>query len=249
MGGGPLPVISIIIDDLGQHPVLGRAAIDLPGPVALSFLPHTPHARQLARDGHARGKEILLHLPMEAESGRALGPGGLTGDMAREAFVRVLHEDLAAIPHVIGVNNHMGSALTRRQRPMDWLMGELARRGGLFFVDSRTTARTRALRTARHNGVPGTRRDVFLDNDPDPAAIHRQLERLVRIARRKGSALAIGHPYRHTMEILAQWIPRAAEHGVRLVPVSRLVAMRERRRQTWQAFWYPSPKASRNSRP
>ena len=64
-----------------------------------------------------------------------------------------------------GVNNHMGSLLTRHPGHMLWLMRTLQQHGEnpLFFVDSRTTVATVARRLAVENGVPNTDRNVFLD--------------------------------------------------------------------------------------
>ena len=38
------------------------------------------------------------------------------------------------------------------------------------------------------------KRDVFLDPEPAAAAVAREFERLKSLARKRGSAIAIGHP-------------------------------------------------------
>ncbi|NIR58018.1 MAG: divergent polysaccharide deacetylase family protein, partial [Gammaproteobacteria bacterium] len=194
------PVVAIVLDDLGPGWRQGRRAVTLPGAVTCAFLPHTPHAQGLARLAHAEGKEVMLHLPMQPVDARPLGPGGLILDMTRAAFVRRLRDDLRAVPHVRGVNNHMGSLLTRHPGHMAWLMRELGR-GRLYFVDSRTTAATVARRLARERGVRNTERDVFLDNRRSPGAIRAQLHALLAQARRRGTATAIGHPYPETLAV------------------------------------------------
>lgn len=219
----PPPRIAIIIDDIGDRHAEGRAAIDLPGPVACAFLPHTPYARELATAAHAAGKEVLLHLPLQSLEGKALGPGAITLHTTEAAFVRVLAANLAAIPHVSGVNNHMGSLLTRHPGHMTWLMKALAARGDLYFVDSYTHPDSVALRMAHEARVPAARRDVFLDNEPTPEAIDAQFRRLVAEARRNGSAIGIGHPYPATLEYLREALGRLPEEGVALVPVRELV--------------------------
>jgi uncharacterized protein len=246
---GP-PVLSLIIDDLGEQLDAGSRAVDLPGPVALAFLPHTPHAARLARKAHAGGKEVLVHLPMQAKQPLALGHGGLTLDMDEPAVLASLRASLASVPHAGGVNNHMGSLLTRHPGHMTWVMGELARHGGLFFVDSRTSAHTVARRMAEEAGLATTQRDVFLDDDPSPAAIRAQFARLVQIARRKGSALAIGHPYPSTLGVLEELLPGLEKEGLRLVAVRDLIA-RQRDHEgeaKWQAYSSHSPTAVRSSR-
>ncbi|MDZ7803432.1 divergent polysaccharide deacetylase family protein [Thiohalophilus sp.] len=74
--GSLQPAVSIIIDDLGNQQRSGLRAIDLPGPVTYAILPHRPFTRLLARHAHRQNKEVMIHLPMEAETGAALGPGG-----------------------------------------------------------------------------------------------------------------------------------------------------------------------------
>jgi polysaccharide deacetylase 2 family uncharacterized protein YibQ len=239
------PVIAIIIDDVGNELQAGEEAVALPGPVTLAFLPHTPHAKSLARRAHGAGKEVMLHLPMESHTGNRLGPGGLTLHMTEEDFRRSLKESLDSIPHVAGLNNHMGSLLTRHPGAMDWLMTGMQEYGDLFFIDSRTTLKTVAEQVAQEHQVPVARRDVFLDNDRNPAAIARQFRQLVRLARRQGYAIGIGHPYRETMEMLTQELPRLEAEGIHLIQASELVQLQGRKTK-WPESSSPSPKVVKN---
>jgi polysaccharide deacetylase 2 family uncharacterized protein YibQ len=184
---------------------------------------------------------------MQATDGRALGPGGLHMDMSRTEFSREVSANLAAIPHVAGVNNHMGSLLTRHGRAMRWLMEDLKCQGDLYFVDSRTDVRTVARKNARAAGLRHAQRDVFLDNDANVEHVRHQFDRLVSKARQRGFAIGIGHPYPATLEVLAQALPALAAQGVQLVPVSRLVET-DRRQQLWHACSSPSPTVARNSK-
>ena len=107
---------------------------------------------------------------------------------------------------------------------MQWLMTELKRHGGLFFVDSYTTPASVALQMAQEAGLPATRREVFLDNDPAPAAIEHEFARLMARARRHGQAVAIGHPYATTLAFLERVLPQLADRGIELVPVAAVLA-------------------------
>ena len=220
------PRIAIIIDDLGNDLHEGRRAIGLPAAVTCAFLPRAPYSVRLAESAFGRGKEIMLHLPMDSVDDRPLGPDGLTVGMTREQFLTSLYRDLDAIPHIRGVNNHMGSLLTQLPDDMDWLMRELRRRG-LYFIDSRTTRATVAEQTARSFGIATDRRNLFLDNLPTRAAIERQFDKLLRMARRRGRAIAIGHPYPETMDVLEARLPGlSVETGVEVVPISDLLMRR-----------------------
>jgi len=225
--GEPFPAIAVIIDDIGDNLEFGARAVALPGAVTCALLPHTAHAAQLAEEAHRNGKEVMLHLPMESEDGRDPGPGALTLDMSRDEFLRTFRDDLATVPYAAGVNNHMGSLVTRQPGQMAWLMHELRRRGDLYFVDSRTTRATVAQRIAEETVVPNLRRDVFLDDVQDEEAIARQFRRLLALARRHGSAVAIGHPHAVTLAFLERQLPTLAVQGIQLLPVSDVIRLQQ----------------------
>jgi polysaccharide deacetylase 2 family uncharacterized protein YibQ len=230
-----LPAIGIIIDDIGNLEHRDKQAIQLPGAITYAFLPHTPHAHDLALLAHSYNKEVMLHLPMESVQHKRLGPGGITLDMTYQEFARQLQSDLASVPHAVGVNNHMGSLLTQHPGHMVWLMRELNKRENLYFVDSYTTVHSVAEKIADENLVPNLRRDVFLDSDQDPKQIRYQFRRLLKLARKHGTALAIGHPYPETIAVLKQLLPTLDAQGVRLLPVSKLLKLHQQRIQTWRA--------------
>ena len=233
-------IIAIIIDDLGNLKQRDMRAIQLPGDVTLSFLPQTPYARPLAQLAHQLNKEIMLHLPMQAIQNKLLGPGGFTLDMDATELVQQLQRNLASVPHVVGVNNHMGSLLTQQPSHMQWLMQGLKKRNNLYFVDSYTTKTSIAQKTAAENWIPNARRDVFLDHDRDPDVIRFHLRRLIKKAKKNGSALAIGHPFPETMAILEQAIPKLHEQGITLVPVSQLLQYPESQRLRQAAKQHPN---------
>nr|VFJ62825.1 MAG: hypothetical protein BECKFW1821C_GA0114237_100329 [Candidatus Kentron sp. FW] len=228
----PTPLIGIIIDDLGYRLTEGIRSIELPGPVTFSIIPHTPHAKRLSELAHGRGKEIMVHIPMESHGDHYLEPRGLTTRMTRAELFENVHAGLASLPHARGLNNHMGSLLTSRLEPMRWLMEAILEYDdGLYFVDSRTTAETVAMKTARQYEIPSLERDVFLDHVPKADAILIQFLRMIEKARTRGTALGIGHPYSETLDLLDDVLSRVREWGVILVPVSVLLAERVRLRQ------------------
>ena len=246
--GTQQPALAIVIDDMGKRLSTGRRVVSLPGPIACSFLPHARHSRYLAEQAHKQGKEVLLHLPMESIDQRPLDAGGMFLDMTRSEFIHTLRKDMDAVPYLSGINNHMGSLLTRHPGHMAWLMQELQRVGKLYFVDSRTTSATVARTIAREWGVPNSQRNVFLDNINQSEAISRQVDKLVASAKKHGTALAIGHPYRTTLNVLKKMLPQLSARGVRLVPVSELIRI-QKEDSPWQASLFPSPRAAKNSKP
>jgi polysaccharide deacetylase 2 family uncharacterized protein YibQ len=240
------PAIAIIIDDLGKQLEAGKRVVALPGPVACAFLPRERYTVALADAAHHSGKEVLLHLPMDSVDGRRLDRGAVTLDMTEEQFSRTIELNLALVPHAIGINNHMGSLLTRHPGHMYWLMREMLGRQPMFFVDSRTTVATVARQVAQENGVPSIDRNVFLDNELDEKAIAFQFSRLLRLARKQGTALAIGHPHPETLRLLEREIPKLGQQGLHLLSVGELIRLQQQDRQTWQASWSPSHRDAKN---
>ena len=216
-------VLVIIIDDIGHQLQHGRAAVDLPGKLNIAVLPFTAHGQALAERAHLAGKEVLLHTPMSSLSGQESGPGTLTAELTEVEFREILAQSLAQIPHVRGINNHMGSDLTRQPLQMGWLMDELCARS-LYFVDSRTNHETVAASTAEEYGVPNTSRQVFLDNELDAQAIAQRFAQVLALIEKEGSAVAIGHPYPETIAYLEEVLPKLNEQGIRLALVSELLA-------------------------
>jgi len=220
------PRLAIVIDDLGYGFEAGRAAIAIDAPLSFAILPHTPHGKRLARLARRRDRTVLVHLPMQAEHGNhRLGAGALMLDMDKATFLAHLAANLAAVPGAIGVNNHMGSVLTRHPEPMRWLFEGLEHHGVATFVDSRTTHLTVAGDVSRRHPLTYLERDVFLDNVRDEAAIAARLEEAAVIAELKGSAIAIGHPHPETTRVLATRLPALTRRGIELVGIATLSAM------------------------
>jgi hypothetical protein len=143
--------------------------------------------------------------------------------MDREEFGDTFARALKSVPHAIGVNSHRGSLLTRHPGHMLWLMQELRARKNLFFVDSYTTPLSVAVRIARESGIDARKRDVFLDPDQAPETVAREFERMKSLADRRGSVIAIGHPYAATLDLLERELPKLAAEGYELVTISDLV--------------------------
>jgi polysaccharide deacetylase 2 family uncharacterized protein YibQ len=214
--------IAMIIDDVGNQLGAGQRSVALPGPVALAILPHTPYARLLAEDGAASGKEILVHMPMQAsDAGADPGPGSLWLNQDIMTIEDALEQALAAVPYASGVSNHMGSLLTRDPQTMHTFMQWLARRETLFFVDSYTTHLSVGLLTAREHGIAALKRDVFIDADVSESALDAAWNRLLEQARSFGFAIGIAHPQAATLEFLEKHI--SALEDVELVSLRELL--------------------------
>jgi len=220
-GTKPSARVSIIIDDIGYR-YSDNAVLTLPGDITFAVLPHTPHGKKLAQLAHERHLDVMLHIPMEAENGKLLGPGGLTTEMNEQAIRATLNEAFDEIPFAIGINNHMGSKLTKMYKPMFWTMKYLKEHNHIF-VDSMTTRLSRAKDVAKILGVPTLSRQVFLDNQLSREYISKQFAQLIRIANATGSAVAIAHPHPETIEALSELLPELTANNIQLVGISQLL--------------------------
>lgn len=220
--GASAAQLAIIIDDIGYSAAMGERSLRLPGNFTFAVLPLAPHSPRLARLAAEQGKEIMLHNPMSNTRNLPLDAGALSGEMSYREFMATLDRNLDAIPEATGLNNHMGSQLTQEATPMGWLMDRLSQRG-FYFIDSRTTADSRAWETAQRFRIPSLKRDVFLDHERDSEQIARQLAQAIALARERGYAIAIGHPYPETLNVLEHIEPILARAGVKLVTVSTLL--------------------------
>ena len=156
-----------------------------------------------------------------------LGSGGITLDMSEAEIKQTVQDDIASIPYLVGVNNHEGSLMTQHPGDLAWIMQALHAAGPYFYVDSYTTADSVAYEVAREQGVAAARRNVFLDDQNSDESVEFQWQRLLKIARKHGFALAIGHPRSATLAMLEQELPRLAAENVTLVSVARIVALQE----------------------
>jgi uncharacterized protein len=217
------PRLAIIIDDMGRDRASIDAIVRLRIPLTISVLPHLALSAETADEANRYGDQVLLHLPMEPESEAAPSEQTeLRVGMSKEEVEQALAGMLATVPGAVGVNNHEGSRATADKTLMSELMPALRERG-LFYIDSRTTAETVAYDVAERSGVRAASRKVFLDDVPTKEAVLARLNQAARDAIRDGSSIAIGHPYRGTIEALAEAGPQLASRRIRLVLVSDLV--------------------------
>jgi len=220
--GKELPRVAIIIDDMGHHRQLGAALLALEMNLTFSFLPHAPFSREQGEQAWRQGHDVLVHMPMEPlDPAWDPGPGTLYLADPVEQLSRKVAQNLAFVPHAVGINNHMGSRFTADEAAMQRFFKLLAGQN-LLFVDSLTSPASVAMATARAMGFKSARRHVFLDNVQTEEEICRQLERLIREASTRGWAIGIGHPNEATLTALTS-CREMLQSQVRLVGIRELV--------------------------
>ena len=223
--------LAILVDDVGRELHVLEQLHSLRFPLSFAVLPasvYTAGVQLRLRSDRRRYREILLHLPMQPLDAARM----YEGDEAGETFLLQTDDEktlqakllaaLDAVPAAVGVNNHMGSALTTDRAAMDALMPVLAERN-LFFVDSRTHHETVAETAAHAANVPTASRHVFLDNEVSHEAIEARLLEAAELSTEQ-PVIAIGHPSIELYDVLRRSLPELHERKIGVYPVSRVLA-------------------------
>lgn len=220
--------IAIVIDDWGYNDLYCSFLSDIDVPVAVSILPDLAYSRRVAQCAGLAGKEVLLHLPLEPHTVNDHYPEDyiITTRMSPVEIEHIFSKAVSGIPHVAGINNHMGSRATEDPVLMRRLFG-LMKKKGLFFIDSRASKNTVCRRVAGQIGLPFGERDVFLDNTNEKAYIERQFKLLAREAQKNGTALGIGHARALTLQVLKEQSDRLTQEGFLFITVKEFVGMNE----------------------
>jgi polysaccharide deacetylase 2 family uncharacterized protein YibQ len=215
--------IALILDDAGYQNALLKVFLSFPGPLTVAILPGLPGSAEAARLVRNAGKQLMLHLPMEPKNGQDPGPDAIFGHFEDAAITGLTNRHIDSLPGIVGVNNHMGSRATEDERVMRLVL-DAVKRKGLFFIDSRTSARSAARRIAEELKLPFGERAVFLDNEKDKTAIRKAFQAGKAIAEKQGRAIMIGHVWcAELAEVLLELYPVILDEGYQFYPVAELL--------------------------
>ncbi len=215
---------ALVIDDVAYNLGTMDRFANLRIPLTFAILPQHSLSKALAQKAHRQGFAVILHLPMEPLDVAHNNPGShaLYLHMTPEQLHQKFEADVASVPHLQGINNHMGSAFTSDEQKMNLVM-RWVKEKKLFFLDSHTTAKSVVPKTAKRAGVPCLINETFLDNEDSVTAIEKQLDQVIRLAQKLGQTIAIGHYRRkHLIEALTHKIPEFKAKGVELVTLPML---------------------------
>jgi len=206
--------IVIIIDDFGyRDDNVSEGFLSLDADLTFAIIPGHQNSKVFAAKADQNGYEVIVHMPMESTNEtRGEKEYKLTTSMTSDEIESKVEEVISEFPEAVGMNNHQGSKATSDKRIMN-IVGNVLKRHGKYFIDSRTSSETVAETTMRSRGVPTIRRHVFLDNENQKNKIREQLYKLADKAELKGLAVGIGHAKTNTLKVLKQEIPRLKEHG------------------------------------
>jgi uncharacterized protein len=222
----PIPKrqVAIIIDDIGYDLKPVKELLKVNADLTFAIMPFCPHTREAAEMFHRAHRETLLHLPMEPVSypREKPGQGALFTEMNEEELVFQLEKDIADVPYISGVNNHMGSKFMMDEKKLTLVFTKLKKKK-LFFIDSRTSPDTKTFVSAEKVGLPVAARKIFLDNSHDYKEIYNNL---INIAKNDGDVapvILIGHPFPETIRAISDAMKVFREKRVSIVPVSQII--------------------------
>jgi polysaccharide deacetylase 2 family uncharacterized protein YibQ len=221
----PKPTWNIIyvIDDAGNNLHELEPFLKFPGPLTIAVLPGLPNSAQAARMVREAGKVLFLHQPMEAIGGADPGPGAIYKDMNTDEILAILEKNINEIGPVAGMNNHQGSLITQDEEIMKTIL-EFCRDNKLYFLDSRTTAKTVAPKVSHDLGLTITARNIFLDNERDTDSIINNIELGLNIAREKKTAIMIGHAWSPELaNIISNKYPNLNTQGYNFLTISDIM--------------------------
>jgi polysaccharide deacetylase 2 family uncharacterized protein YibQ len=214
--------ISVVIDDVGNNIEELKPFLKFPGCITFAVLPLLRYSRESSRLIREAGKDVLLHLPMEAHNGTDPGPGAILASLDPGTIEATLNADLESVPGAIGVNNHMGSKATADIGVMEVVLSSLKEKG-LFFLDSRTTPETRVKEAAKLTDIPLLERSIFLDNEKTIEAVRAQFEKGLKIAEETGNCVLIGHlQNKIVLDVLWEFLPLMEKMSYKLITLKEL---------------------------
>lgn len=231
-GGERRARLALVIDDFGssRDGVEEMLALDIPFTAAvMPFLDYSVSDAQLA---YELGKEVIVHLPMQAhekDNPAWLGPNPIRITSDTETVRGIVADAMKGIPHAVGANVHMGTECSENPDIVGAVM-ETLKQEDYFFVDSLTTPNSVCEAVASDMQMSFAERNVFLEagNKEKDFAV-AQLRRAGEIAREHSYALAIGHVGpeggQTTAEAIAEVKDELIEQGIEFVYVSQILSI------------------------
>lgn len=215
--------IAVVIDDFGYKIDKSvQSFLSLPFPVTFAVIPGTKFAKQVANKAYRAKSDVLIHLPMEPLKSPVEDDGfTVFTNMSEKQLEEVISKSIAAVPHAIGVNNHMGSKATMDKKTMARLM-RIIKRHNLYFLDSVTNRQSIAYSFAIQTGVLALKMTTYIDNIYSSISVEQKLESVVKNLKNTKTAIVIGHDNQKTAKILAKEMIRWRYLGVKFVRLSEL---------------------------
>ena len=221
--------LAIVIDDFGLQRKGVREMLGLDCKLTAAIMPFLEHTEDDAEDALENGKEVIIHIPMQATTHDIpshLGPRPITLKSSEEDIAKWIEDAREDIPEAVGANIHMGTLSSTRREIMRPVFENLLKHN-MFFLDSKTSSKSVCRNLAKDAGIRFYENEVFLEHEKKTKGyVKKQLRKAMKIARETGECVAIGHVGYEggliTAEAILELLPEFKENFVELVFLSEL---------------------------
>ncbi len=221
--------LAIVIDDFGLQRKGVKEMLELDCKLTVAIMPFLEHTEDDAEDALENGKEIIIHIPMQAtlhDKASHLGPRPLKVGFTSKEIEQWIKDATEDLPEAVGANIHMGTLCSTKEQIVRPVMEELHKRN-LYFLDSKTSSKSVCRKTAEKIGIPFYENEVFLEHESkNPEYIKKRLKKAMDIACNQGECIAIGHVGyeggKVTAEAIKELLPEFEKNKVELVFLSEI---------------------------
>ena len=219
--------IAIVLYGLGDDEATAKQALAIPRPFAVVLPPDTRSSEALFHEAHARGREVVLHLPLEPINYPQVspGPGAILVTMKPARIASEVRREIAQARPVVAVANLMGSLATQDMTVMTAVYEEL-RRERLPFIHLTPVAGAVCRPLASQLGVVYAEPDLVLDGEAraeKPAGLDRAWRHLVENTPPGGTRVV----WLRATATSRGWLEKSLDpkrlDGVDLVPLSAVL--------------------------
>lgn len=213
--------LAILIDDVSMRSDTAYDFLKIDKKLTFAAIPFTPNMKKAKKILTEAGFPMILHMPMESignsylnNKTKGLVKTTMSNTEVENSFIAALED----VGEVEGFNNHMGSKFTSNREKMDIVLN-LAKKRGLYYVDSRTSRKSIAFDLAKEKKISSYYCSIFLDNKKETEYIKERIKLAVERTKKNGKVLAIGHYHKATAKAILEMLPYIEKQGVELVYV------------------------------
>lgn len=224
--------LAIVIDDFGLQRKGVREMLNLDCKLTVAVIPFLEHTEDDAEDALENGKEVIIHIPLQAtthDKPSHLGTRSIKINDSEADITAWMHDAMEELPEAVGANIHMGTLSSTKEHVMRPIFASLKEQN-MYFLDSKTSSKSICRKTAQTVMVPYYENQVFLEHEmKSKEYVKKRLRKAMKIAREKGACIAIGHVGYEggtiTVEAIRELLDEFDENQVELVFVSELTPM------------------------
>ena len=221
--------LSIIIDDFGYFdgPLLDEF-LALDKSITFAILPDLPFSEEVMHKAYNQGRASIIHVPMEPETYPKDDPGkdAIYVNLTENEIKKQMKKFIKQLPLCIGANNHMGSLATQHEYVMKPVL-EVLKDNDMYFIDSRTSAKTVGYSLAEDMDIPTCQRDIFLDAGEYEDRSATKAQDIFNLAEKKDKIVVISHAKKESLEELKKILIDLQDSNIKLVPISEIVLPEE----------------------